>query len=356
MIVRCLTALLICLCLVMTACTGPAQNSPTPDNHEQADDYTEPDDTTLFSMDTVLFKVGDMPVTYGEFMFRFGMLVQNFFSSGQADYYGIDPSTPLAQQYYDEESETSWQDMFDQNAYDTLHRALAMNQEAQAQGYLMGDWENTNIQSFWDNVEGYAKENDMTVGECIEQQYGAGMTAEMVTEYQKRYWLGLGYENDYRKSHAYTDAELEAYYAQHEEQALLPDCTAVTIREIFISNKQTARDVLNNFKQGDGTEDFFAQLAKTYSEDNQSNADGGLYENITPQNDKDNLSEIDKWLFDNARKPGDYTLIEGEYGNNLLYFVSKGEPYWKIWSRDGLLNDYVTELLEKYPLVGMLEE
>ena len=44
--------------------------------------------------------------------------------------------------------------------------------------------------------------------------------------------------------------------------------------------KIKAEQILDDWKNGDATEDSFAELAKTYSDDTGSNTNGGLYEAV----------------------------------------------------------------------------
>ena len=57
----------------------------------------------------------------------------------------------------------------------------------------------------------------------------------------------------------------------------------------------------------------------------------------------------DKWLFDEERKEGDYTILENssKTGYELLYFVSRGEQYWKKYSTNSLKSEDYQAYLEK---------
>lgn len=96
--------------------------------------------------------------------------------------------------------------------------------------------------------------------------------------------------------------------------------------------KSAAEEELNTvydtWKEGDATEDSFAALANQYSEDSGSNGSsaysstGGLYEHVA----RDQMvPEIDEWIFDPARQPGDTTMVYVEASNytgwHLVYFV-----------------------------------
>ena len=96
--------------------------------------------------------------------------------------------------------------------------------------------------------------------------------------------------------------------------------------------------------QADPTEDKFAELANSYSEDTGSNTAGGLYENIY----KHQMVEgINDFLFDAARQPGDTDVIpnDGSYvGTHLVYYVGAHDDLYRSEIADAQLRsaDYST--------------
>ena len=112
-----------------------------------------------------------------------------------------------------------------------------------------------------------------------------------------------------------------------------------------------AKEVYDKWVSEGATEDGIAALAKEYTTDSSSKDGGGLYENVT----KGQFVEpFNTWLFDEARKEGDYDLIETEYGWHIVYFISKGEPQWKNTISSELKNaeydSFKEEAAEKYPV------
>ncbi len=102
--------------------------------------------------------------------------------------------------------------------------------------------------------------------------------------------------------------------------------------------KSDAEAVYQEWKDGEATEDSFAELAKRDSDD--SSADnGGLIEGIAPGQ---TVSAFDAWVFDDARRKGDTEVIETEYGYHVLYYVGEDDtPYWKSSVRSAMISrDY----------------
>ncbi len=92
--------------------------------------------------------------------------------------------------------------------------------------------------------------------------------------------------------------------------------------------KQTAEDLLKEWKAGDKTEDSFATLANAKSEDGGSNTKGGLYENVYKGQ---MVPEFNDWCYAAGRKTGDTGIVfnEGSYcGYHVIYYVNgEGKPY-----------------------------
>ena len=92
--------------------------------------------------------------------------------------------------------------------------------------------------------------------------------------------------------------------------------------------KASIDDVYERWMQSDQTEDDFAQLANSFSQDSGSNTKGGLYEHIYKGQ---MVQEFNDFCFDPARKPGDVDIVFNESdsycGYHLVYFVGQGERY-----------------------------
>ncbi len=119
--------------------------------------------------------------------------------------------------------------------------------------------------------------------------------------------------------------------------------------EAFAAAKETALDVLEQWKANGGTEEAFAALAEEYSADSGSNTNGGLYEDIYAGNGF--LQEFLDWSLDPARVSGDVSdpiqnTVSSTQGWHLIYFVERNEPVWITNAREGKwLNDLKTNVV-----------
>ena len=87
-----------------------------------------------------------------------------------------------------------------------------------------------------------------------------------------------------------------------------------------------AQSIYDEWKDGDATEDSFAELANERSVDTGSNTNGGLYEDVA----KNTMVEpINDWLFEDGRKAGDTTVVsydgDNYTGTHVVYFVGQDD-------------------------------
>lgn len=105
--------------------------------------------------------------------------------------------------------------------------------------------------------------------------------------------------------------------------------------------KATAEELLNQWKSGEATEDSFAALATEKSSDPGSTANGGLYEDIAPNQ---MVADFNDWCFAEGRKAGDTGIVETEYGYHVMYFVGDSDVTYRDYQiRNELTENAVSE-------------
>ena len=97
------------------------------------------------------------------------------------------------------------------------------------------------------------------------------------------------------------------------------------------AEKKAARDAINEVKKqfeaaATKNEDAFIALVKDNTDDSGTAENGGLLENVYPGYTVTNFND---WCFDESRKPGDYEVVETEYGCHLIYFVRHEETTYR---------------------------
>ncbi|MDE6281102.1 MAG: peptidyl-prolyl cis-trans isomerase, partial [Oscillospiraceae bacterium] len=107
------------------------------------------------------------------------------------------------------------------------------------------------------------------------------------------------------------------------------------------------------------TEEAFAKLANEKSDDGDGTT-GGLYTRV-PKNPAYGsfVSELDTWMYDSSRQPGDVAMIQHNeeggsyYGYHLIYYVGENEPVWMSTARSSLagtaLDEWEDGIFTNYP-------
>ncbi len=115
------------------------------------------------------------------------------------------------------------------------------------------------------------------------------------------------------------------YYAVLFHSRSRNDYHTVSVRHILVSDEDKANDILQQYLDGEQTEDAFSALAVANSTDSNASS-GGLYSNIYKGQ---MVSEFEDWCFDPSRQAGDTGIVQTSYGYHVMYFVGASEnPYW----------------------------
>ena len=147
------------------------------------------------------------------------------------------------------------------------------------------------------------------------------------------------------------------YYAVLFHSRSRNDYHAVSVRHILVDSEEKANEILQQYNNGEKTEDAFAALAVANSTDSNASS-GGLYTDIYKGQ---MVSEFENWCFDSARQAGDVGIVQTDYGYHVMYFVSTSEnPYWYDQALNSLKNtaysewySSATESVEAEKLDGM---
>ena len=117
------------------------------------------------------------------------------------------------------------------------------------------------------------------------------------------------------------------------------EADAAAEQEAMDAAKAEAESVLDEFLAGDQTEDSFAELANTYSDDPGSNTTGGLYQDLYQGATVDAFND---WCFDPSRQPGDTGIVETEYGYHVMYYVGTSTNYQLYLAKNAMINNDFT--------------
>ena len=111
------------------------------------------------------------------------------------------------------------------------------------------------------------------------------------------------------------------------------------------AEKDAARNkafgIWSTWNSGEATKESFAELAKKWSKDPGSSANGGLYEDIYPGQ---MVTAFNDWCFKSNQTPGNSGCVETEYGWHVMYYVGEADRTYRDFMIDNemLNNDMET--------------
>lgn len=291
----------------------------------------------------------------------------------------FDSDLPLDQQNYDDSQ--TWQDYFLSCAETSILQVRGLKAEAEAAGFQMpeeyqAEYDNT-IASMGDYAlqAGFTGEDGAgDVLAYVQDSYGPAATMASFEQYLYDSYYVTAYSDQLYLDLSYSDEEVENYYDENSDLFTSygvekSDKPNVNVRHILIEPeadedgevsdeawedaKAEAERVLEEWKDGDATEDSFGELANQYSADTGSNTTGGLYEDVAPGQ---MVTEFNDWIFDDARQPGDTDIVKTTYGYHIMYYVSATENYyWRTTAESELryqdYNNILSDITAKYTTV-----
>lgn len=340
--------------------------------------YSVDAETAVANADKVVATVGDVQLTNGELQTCYQMGIYNFVSANQyyLAYFGVDFTQPLDQQVYSAEDGTSWQEFLLEQAFDSYHLYTVLNLLGQEAGYELDEEGKAYLADMEETMKTTAEENGY---ESIEAMLAVMVAPGTTEEGYKHYMAVSDYAYRYYSKCAEdfqpTAEELEQYFTENEETLAASGITKdagnlVDVRHILIQPeggtegedgtvtysdeewetcRQKAQDILDQWKNGDATEESFGELAKEHTADGNGDV-GGLYEDVY---ENQMVTEFNDWIFDESRAYGDTDLVKTEFGYHVMYFVDS-EPAWEVYTEEQYVYEKLQAMVdagyEKWPI------
>lgn len=302
-------------------------------------------------------------------------------------YFGLDTSKDLSTQMY---SDTlTWQDYFEQNAVDSLKQNKALMAEAKAAGFTYDTTDEYN--TFKETIKTSAAAAGVSDKEYVRSIYGSYATMGRIEEYVKNDMVMNAYYQKLQEDNAPSDDEIQSYYEENKATYDSVDYRLTTIEadlpteptELADPVEETAADTTgttDGTAATDTTQDTAYQPsdaeiakamedAKVLADDAEQTVakDGEAHENEKKSSVNYMISD---WLFDDARKAGDTTVITND--NSHCYYVvafekryldetpsadvrviiptedKNGEEILEEWKNGAATEDSFAELCKKY--------
>lgn len=349
---------------------------PRANDIHNKDSYTVADADADKWSGKVVATAGDKELTNGELQLYYWAGVMDFLNN--YSYYlgqmGLDYTSPLDEQTYFNQDIT-WQQFFLNNAISTWHKHAVLIQKAQEEGFTLSQEEQTYLDELPTHLDALIADSEFTsVEEMLAADMGALCTKDGYMNYMRDYSLALGYFEYRYEAMAPSDADVEAYFAAHEEELEDEGITKESgkyydVRHILIEPEggttdenglttysdaeweaclESAQTLLEQWEEEYGDEAGFALMAQEHSTDGGSSANGGLYSQLTSETNF--VEEFKAWYLDENRQVGDTGLVKSTYGYHIMYF-SGSQDMWYVNCYQAAHQERANELVE-----GFMEE
>lgn len=324
-----------------------------------------------------------------EFDYQYNLTKNNYITQygSYLTYFGLDTSKDLSTQMY---SDTlTWQDYFEQNAVESLKQNKALMAEAKAAGFTYDTTDEYN--TFKETIKTSAASAGISEKEYVRSIYGSYATMGRIEEYVKNDMVMNAYYQKLQEDNAPSDDEIQSYYEENKATYDSVDYCLTTIEadlpteptELADPVEETAADTTgttDGTAATDSTQDTAYQPsdaeiakamedAKVLADDAEQTVakDGEAHENEKKSSVNYLISD---WLFDDARKAGDTTVITND--NSHCYYAvafekryldetpsadvrviiptedKTGEEILEEWKNGAATEDSFAELCKKY--------
>lgn len=324
-----------------------------------------------------------------EFDYQYNLTKNNYITQygSYLTYFGLDTSKDLSTQMY---SDTlTWQDYFEQNAVESLKQNKALMAEAKAAGFTYDTTDEYN--TFKETIKTSAASAGISEKEYVRSIYGSYATMGRIEEYVKNDMVMNAYYQKLQEDNAPSDDEIQSYYEENKATYDSVDYRLTTIEadlpteptELADPVEETAADTTgttDGTAATDSTQDTAYQPsdaeiakamedAKVLADDAEHTVakDGEAHENEKKSSVNYLISD---WLFDDARKAGDTTVITND--NSHCYYAvafekryldetpsadvrviiptedKTGEEILEEWKNGAATEDSFAELCKKY--------
>ena len=283
----------------------------------------------------------------------------------------------------------TWQDYFEQNAVESLKQNKALMAEAKAAGFTYDTTDEYN--TFKEIIKTSAASAGISEKEYVRSIYGSYATMGRIEEYVKNDMVMNAYYQKLQEDNAPSDDEIQSYYEENKATYDSVDYRLTTIEadlpteptELADPVEETAADTTgttDGTAATDSTQDTAYQPsdaeivkamedAKVLADDAEKTVakDGEAHENEQKSSVNYLISD---WLFDDARKAGDTTVITND--NSHCYYAvafekryldetpsadvrviiptedKTGEEILEEWKSGAATEDSFAELCKKY--------
>ena len=159
--------------------------------------------------------VGDHKLSTTELTYFYIDHINNWYSQygSYATYFGLNTSTGLDDQVYDQDSGTTWADYFLDEAVTSAKNVYALCDAAAKAGFSLSDEDRESVDALYENLEKQAKNSKVSVSKYLQSIYGDCASEKSYKEYYECTVLASAYYSHYAEElkGTYTDNDLREF-------------------------------------------------------------------------------------------------------------------------------------------------
>ena len=332
--------------------------------------YTAPDFLAKLSADTVVANLGGKELTNGMLQLYYGRqlwdLVEEY--GDYLSYLGLDLTKPLGQQPFPYAEDMTWEQYLLTMAIDAWAQQQTLVNLAEEENFQYPQGLQTYLDGLKATLDAQAVQYGFKDGnELVQKEMGASTDLELYKHYSEIYNKGLEYYSKLYESMEPDATQVEKYFDEHAEElqeqynVTKVEKPVIDVRHILLVPQvdteeskavclKRAEELLQQWKDGEATEESFAKLASEHTEDSGSKNTGGLYEFVYQG---DMTEAFDAWCFDASRKPGDTGIVETNYGYHIMYFVYGADEWYRAAYQSmcsAMCNEMIATASKRYDL------
>lgn len=329
---------------------------------------------TALTLNKEYIQVAGEKITKVEYDYNYNIVKNNYINTygSYLSYFGLDTSKDFSDQMY---SDTlTWADYFDQLAVDTISRTKALKLDAQAKGFVH-DKEEEEYKEFVENITTAAADSGEKVDSYLKNLFGPYATKKRIEPYVREGLVVAAYNDKLMADNKPTDAEVETFYQENKADYDSVDYKQTLVKAELpteptdLADEEVEYDPESGvaYTPSDAEKEKAMEDTKPQAEEAEKTvvSDG---EEFTGKRRADVDFFIKEWLFDEARKAGDTTVIaDTDYNQyyvlafekryreesstaNVRVLAVQGEaqPILDQWNEKGATEDVFIELSRQY--------
>jgi len=282
---------------------------------------------------------------------------------------------PLASQFQDSETGTTWADFFVEQAIERVSAIMRIYNAAIASGFEMGE---ADIAELEEELGFFMTQGEMAVAmspamyptpmSYLQQLFGSSLDENTLRSVLNLEFTARAYNRHVFESVVHSEAELEAYYQENRDELDVFVYRELLIRpadtnpdadpdrfqtgdELADANERAneeAAEIVAHITQNVATEEDFIAAARDYDFLRFFEQDSTLRELQGQLLDE----RVSPWLIDDERAHGDIETFEADYGTYILFFVERDDNNYQMASMRQILILREAPSLDNFPELG----